>query len=357
MRIQIFSQRLTLSGHKLFALFALTLATILAGWTSDAGSAELTFEQALKTMLAANESVQTARLEIQRRQFDARAAQGLYFPKVTLSGRWTRIDEPINLDLDPIRDVILALHPAVPASALPSFKQEVQDDTFWKAQLNMVWPVFTGGSITAANKAAEAGFREGDAKFRRTVDTLTADLVRFYFSVRLAEQVVRVRTQAKQVLDQHLFEAQRLYQEGFIAHTELLHAEVAQAQADRKHKASRRDQELARTALAGILASPEPIAAATPLFMVPAMAPVDTFIQHARDKHPAVDQLTAIKDQAHENVIAKKADYWPQVYLFGMRELFEDDLTLLEPAWAAGIGVNIALFEGFFAPQSDKSGS
>ena len=55
----------------------------------------------------------------------------------------------------------------------------------------MIWPVFTGGRITAANAAAEAGTREANAQFRRTTDTLVSDLVRVYFAVRLADQVVR----------------------------------------------------------------------------------------------------------------------------------------------------------------------
>jgi outer membrane protein TolC len=242
---------------------------------------------------------------------------------------------------------MMALHPAVPSALVPSFKQQVQDDAYWKGQLNLVWPVFTGGRIIAANKAAEAGIRETDAKLRRTSESLTADLVRIYFSVRLADQVVRIRTEAKHVLDQHLFQARRLNREGFIAKTELLHAQVAQAQADRELKAARRDQELAQTALANLLAREEPVGAATPLFIVSDIPPVQTFIEHARNGHPGLDQLTAVKDRAHENVHAQKAAFSPQIYLFGMRELFEDDLTVLEPSWAAGIGVDVTLFEGF----------
>jgi outer membrane protein TolC len=37
----------------------------------------------------------------------------------------------------------------------------------------------------------------------------------------------------------------------------------------------------------------------------------------------------------------------PDVYLFGMRELHEADLTILDPKWAAGIGARWTLFDGF----------
>lgn len=331
---------------RLFILFIISSFTLYTNATPSR-AADLAFEEALAAMMRANETVQAAHSEVEQREFDARAAQGLYYPRIDVSGRWARIDDPIYLDLNPIRDAMLALHPVVPPAAVPSFEQLVQDDTYWKAQLNLTWPLFTGGRITAANNAARAGTREANAKLRRTSESLTADLASVYFGVRLAEQVVRIRAEAGNVLDQHLFQARRLLQEGFIAKTELLHAQVAQAQGGRELKAARRDLNLAKTALANLLASDAPVGAVTPLFMVADIPPIQTFIEYARDSHPGLDQLTAVVDRAHENVRARKADYWPQVYLFGMRQLHEDDLTVLEPTWAVGVGVNIDLFEGF----------
>lgn len=351
MAIQLPAYLFKRPGGGLIPILILGIVLVLANPAICAQAADLPFDQALKTMLSANESVKAAYSETERREYEAKAAQGLYFPKITLTGRATRIDDPIDLDLNSIRDVILSLHPAVPAAAVPSFKRQVQDDTFWKSQLNMIWPVFTGGRISAANKAAEAGSREAGAKLRRTTETLTSDLVRIYFAVRLADQVVRVRAEAKNALDQHLFEAHRMYAEGFIARTELLHAQVARAQADREFKAARRDLKLAHTALANLLSSDEPVTPTTPLFLVSALEPVDDFVKKARDTHPALEQLDAIKDQAHENLRAAKAAYAPEIYLFGMRELHENDLTALEPAWAVGAGLSFTLFDGLSRPN------
>ena len=158
------------------------LVLILQGTPLIAADSYLTFTTALDNMLTRNESMQTSRSEIEQKEYEARASRGLYLPKVTLSGRWTRIDEPIYLDLNSIRDVILAMHPTVPPEMVPSFQETIQDDTFFKSQLNMVWPIYTGGKITAANKAADAGVRESKAKMRRTAGTLTSELARYYFA-------------------------------------------------------------------------------------------------------------------------------------------------------------------------------
>lgn len=312
-----------------------------------AADSDLTFTKALDSMLTKNESVQISRSEIKQKKFEAEATKGLDLPTVTLSGRLTRINDPIYLDLNPIRDVILAVHPTVPSAVVPDFKQTIQDDTFFKSQLNMVWPIYTGGKITAAQNAAAAGIREADAKMRRTTETLTSELARYYFAVRLMDQVLNIRTQVKKALKQHLFQTRRLHEEGFIARTELLHAQVAQAQADRELKASRRDLNLAKTALANILASDDVVNPSTPLFLIPDINPVDFFISQVQEKHPIIDQIQAIGDKARENVRGAKSELYPKVYLFGIRELYEDDLTALEPTWAAGVGVNFTFFDGW----------
>ncbi len=306
----------------------------------------LTFPQALEMMVTRNESVLSAASEVEQKEYEADAARGLNFPEVTLSSQYVRIDESIDLDLNPIRDVILALHPAVPPAAVPSFHETVQEDTFFKSQLNVTWPVFTGGKITAAQKAADAGIRESAAKLDQTRDTLTSELVKYYYAVRLADQVYQIRKQVVDVLDRHVFQARRLQEEGFIARTEVLHAQVARARAERERRASQRDLDLANIALANILAAETPVVPVSPLFLVPSVDPEASFIRQAREHHPAIARIEAVRDRAVENLKAARSERYPTVYLFGTRELYENDLTVLDPAWSIGAGVNVTLFDG-----------
>ncbi|MBF0233528.1 MAG: TolC family protein [Desulfamplus sp.] len=319
---------------------------ILQGTPLIADDSDLTFTKALDDMLTRNESMQIARSEIGQKEYEARAARGLDFPKVTLSGRLTRINDPIYLNLNPIRDVILAMHPAVPPVMVPSFQETIQDDTFFKTQLNMIWPVYTGGKITAAKNAADAGIRESEAKMHLTAGTLTSELAGYYFAVRLMDQVLSIRTEVNNALDQHLFQARRLQEEGFIARTEFLHAQVAKAQAERELKASQRDLDLAGTALANILASDDAVNPSTRLFVIHGIDPVDSFISQALKNHPALDQVQALRDKARENVRGTRSELYPDVYLFGIRELYKDDLTAQDTTWAMGVGVNYTLFDG-----------
>lgn len=306
----------------------------------------LTFTQALDMMVSGNESVLRAASEVEQKQYEARVTRGLNFPEVTLSGQYVRINDAIDLDLNPVRDVILALHPAVPPAAVPLFQETVQEEAFFKSQLNVTWPVYTGGKISAAQSAADAGVRESAAKLDQTKDTLTSELVKYYYAVRLADQVYQIRQEVVNALNIHVFQARRLQEEGFIARTEVLHARVAQARAERESKASLRDLDLAKIALANILASEKPVTPVSPLFLLPSVDPEASFIRQARDHHPAIARIEAVRDRAGENLKAARSERYPTVYLFGTRELYENDLTVLDPAWSIGAGVNFTLFDG-----------
>ncbi len=307
----------------------------------------LSFPQALQRMISAHESLRAAGQEVGQRREEREARKGLYYPKVELSGQFTRIDEPIEIDLDPIRKAILTLHPQVPASRVPPFVQEVQGESFWKADIRATWPIYTGGKVAAANRAADARIADAEQQQRQTGQSLSSELVRRYFAVRLAGAAQEVRAAVLAGLDRHLFEARRLEEEGLISKAERLHAEVARSEADRQVKRAGHDLAIARTALANILCEDAAGDPSSPLFIVDRLEPLDAFQASASRHHPAFARLAAQQALASQAVAAERARWRPDVYLFAKRELHEDGLTLLDPAWAAGVGATFTLFDGF----------
>ena len=209
----------------------IALALALGGLLGSpfARGAELSYADALALLQERNEALQAARAEVRQRQEEVGAARGLAWPKLEASAQYTRIDEPIVIDLDPIRQVILSLHPNVPAAMLPPFSVTAQDDTFWKADVRASWPVYTGGKITAAQEAARAELRSAEAGERATGETLASELARRYFALRLASRARTLRAEVVAAIGQHLRHARRLEEEGMIARAERLHAEVALA--------------------------------------------------------------------------------------------------------------------------------
>lgn len=306
----------------------------------------LTIEAALEQLPASNPAVGASRLEVERRVAERSAAKSLFGPQIEVSGRYTFIDQSIVIDLDPIRQVVLALHPTVPSAMIPAFVETVQEDRFLRAQLTATWPVYAGGRIQAAQQAAGAAVDEATATARHTANSLFSELVQRYYGAQLARVIRTMRAETLAGLEEHLRQANRLEQEGQIARAERLHAQVARDEAWRELRRTEAAVAIAEAALAGLFGRNDSIAPASPLFLADQpLEPMSAFIAASTARHPALEIMAARRSQAAAGVAAEKGRLRPEVYLFGAKELNRGDTTLLDPDWAAGVGVRLVLFE------------
>ncbi|MEZ4386303.1 MAG: TolC family protein [Candidatus Krumholzibacteriia bacterium] len=307
----------------------------------------LSFDAAVTLLQSRSRPLMAAGDRESRRREERAATRGLRLPAVQLDARATRIDEPIVIDLDAIRTAMLALHPTVPAAAVPPFETQVQDDHFFRAGVELTWPVFTGGAIAAANRAADARVTDAREQTRATEQTLHATLVERYFGLCLAERAADVRRQVLAGMDQHLDAAVRLEAEGMIARAERLHAEVARAEASRSLQAADQDVRLAQAALRTLLDVDADVRPSSGLFVVHELPSLDALQHDAAAANPNLRRLDAQQELAAAALTAERADYFPDVALFARYELYPDDLTLLDPRWAAGVGLRLNVFDGF----------
>lgn len=311
------------------------------------GPPPLAFPEALAAARGRNESLLAARTEVRQREEERKAAKGLYFPTVSFVPVYTHLDDTILLDLDPIRDVMLRLHPQVPASLVPPFEETLFKQDMLRLPLTARWPLFTGGRIRAANRAAEARVRDAEAQTRQAEEGVLRSLVRAYFGLRLALEEKAVRAEVLAGLDRHVRDARRLEEEGLIAKVERLNAEVARAEADRQLKRAGHDVEIARAGLADVLAADAAVGdPVTPLFVVGDLDPPDRFREAALASHPALARLAAQQSLAGEAVAAQKGAFWPEVFAYGLYETRKADLSPIEPEWMAGVGARFELFDG-----------
>ncbi|HPU96642.1 MAG TPA: TolC family protein, partial [Candidatus Hydrogenedentes bacterium] len=82
-------------------------------------------------------------------------------------------------------------------------------------------------------------------------------------------------------------------------------------------------------------------------FSIPLSLPdQQVFLEKINGDHPVIALIAAKQRQARAGVEAERGQRRPTIYLFGMHELVPEDLTLLDPRWAAGIGIRQNLFDG-----------
>ena len=306
----------------------------------------LDFDTAWKQVYATHEGLEAARMEVNRREEERLATRSLNLPQVDLSARAIRLNGPIRIDLDPIRQALEALHPGLPSGALPSFVVNVQDRDFWQGQVSAVWPIYTGGRISAAKQAANALHRQASEQVRGEEYQLATELVRRYFGLKLAEYVLQMRGEVLEGMEIHLNHAQALAREGQIAAAERLHAQVARDEAFRELQQARRSQDILRTALASLLRAEAVEPLATPLCILPdAVEALAFFRESSRQEHPGLAALEAYAEQAQAGVAAERGRFRPEVYLFGFHELNRSDLTLLDPEWSVGVGMRLPVLD------------
>lgn len=328
------------SGHRWFPIAVVVL--LLALVASKAEAIEIPFEAAWDRVRQEHGIIRAAELDRQRLERLETATRSLFLPQVNLEGRYTRLNDPIRIELGPT----LESFPGFPSN-LPPLGLTVQDDEFWKLSVSAVWPVYTGGRVRAARNAASAELEAATEAVRQTLHALHSDLIQRYFAVPMAGQVVVAREAALAGAEHHFENARRLEEEGLISAVERLHAEVARAEADREARHARRQWDIARTALALFLQMESDLMPSTPLpepdaALIPAASRLRA--RAVRD-HPALNRLEAQRRQAVEGVRAERGKLHPEVFAFGRRELATADLTLLEPEWAVGIGINLPLLD------------
>lgn len=355
----------------------------------------LSLQDALEKAKTSNSQIKAEKAKVEVAESGQTEARSRFMPTVSLSAGVTKINDPISIDLNEIRSGIIQVHgseayqsyyktgyesayegytaagmPAEMAqqraagvgdsvgalaqqmtqstldSALPGFKKKVQDDLFFNARLSVVWPIFTGLKIYSAYDAAKENVNARKAEFDMAQNTILMDVATRYFTLRLSEELTVLRESTRKNLEEHLERSKKLEEGGQISKSERLRAEVALAEAENALEDALRDQSLARMALASLLHMDTSITATTPVEAPEVVRSMDEFKQLAKEKHPGLRQLRTERKRSQAAVSAARADYFPTVALFGYKELYTKDLTILEPEWAVGAKAQWDLFKG-----------
>lgn len=329
----------------------------------------LDFKASVEMMEAQNQEIESARLMQEKATLDKKAAAGLYFPSIGASATYSMMSESLELDMTPVRDAITPLYETLiqygsfePSAASPVIKQglaqglehveqgewvkEIQAQQFGLVDVNFKWPLYAGGKIRLANKAAKVRMQEAQNKYQHTWSQKHVELVQRYFGLQMVRVVAQLRKEVMQGMAKHLHDAKKMEENGMMAKAERLHAEVAFAEAEREYKKALKDVELMETALRNTLATDSYVVPVSELFIEPTLKNRQYYIQAALENNPQLKQLTAKKQLADIGIKKEKAAFLPNVAVMGTKELYEHDLSEYVPDWFVGVGLQINLFDG-----------
>jgi outer membrane protein TolC len=336
---------------KVYLLFPI-ITVVLSLPLKSATAQSFSFDEAWQRVLKKNDALAAEQQNIERSTYLQDAASDLFLPSISLNANYTRLDHAIRvrpsevIESMPIDGINEAF--GIKTTDLDSlFTSTLTERDVFTSSIRALWPIYTGGRINAAQGIAQAQHEE--ASFLLTMKQLEKfeDLVKYYFAVVLSEQVLQTRRDVEKGLKQHYENALKLEQQGQINKLERLQAQVSLNKVQVELKKSLRDAEIAQVALARLLKVNEKATPSNTLFVNEKLPKMSLFIDKTLSSFPALKMLNAKKEQAEGVIKFEEGKYYPEVYLYGNYNLYEEDnlASQIAPDWEIGIGVSIPILD------------
>ncbi|MBI9068432.1 MAG: TolC family protein [Salinivirgaceae bacterium] len=348
----------------------------------------LTFEQAAQFMKFNNYNLKQADNYILQKEQEVKAARGLYLPNISLSANYVVMSDDISLDMNPIKESITPLYETLghygsfsgvpnpdPNSSgvmpiLPDaistqivrgkilegldeinatdWNHTIQKKQFGVINANFVMPIYTGGKINAANKAAKIELAEARTQKSVKQDELFCQLVERYYGLVLSNAALVVREDVQKTMNAHVNDAEKLKKYGMIADAEYLHAKVYNSEADREYKKTKRENKIINDAFLNTLSSDSIINVQplSKLFYLPQINDLSYFLEMGNKQNEMLEMVQHKKELAHQGYQAEKAAYFPTIAAMGTYDIANKDLSPNVPEYMVGVGVNWSLFDG-----------
>ncbi|EKP0306511.1 TolC family protein [Aeromonas veronii] len=324
------------------------------------GSAQaqtISFGEAWTRVIQQDEGLAAEQAGVDRAKQLREAAKDMYLPKVDLGASYTHLDQPIELDLMDLNPI--ASHPemikvlqgilgqlpvSLPHLSPDDFVTPLTKQNVVTSSVKMLWPLFTGGRIDAAQDIRQAQVSEAQQLLVLKQQSTFESLSQTYFGVVLAAQVVQTKQEIEEGLAHHLDHAKKLEAQGQIAKVERLSAQSAYDRARIDTQKARRSLEIAELALGRMLKLPD-AQPGSGLFVNSELPRLDGLVQQTLEVHPGLKLLSAKKEQAKGMIRVEQGKYAPEVFLFGNYNLYEDDsiASKTTPDWLVGVGVSMPL--------------
>lgn len=335
-----------------------------AAW-AQAEKQMLSLEEAVAVALTENPALKASAYEERAAQQQRRAAIGLRMPQVNITGAYAYLGKDIGADLNNLKAPAQEFAGQILGSGWitdPAILQGIQGllnpmleaDWFLKVQdrsLGFVGgevtlPIWMGGKINAANRAARINEKTAVEQGNQTRNALISELVERYFGLALATQIVAVRQQVLDGMHRHLEDALALEKNGMIAQSERLYVAFKVAEAERDLANAKLQAQTIASALSNTLGRENDWLPVTAMFILGEVEELAFYQDMAQARNPLLSQVSLKRQLAEEGVRAQRAEFLPQVAAMGGASFYNYQVTGILPRWAVGVGVNIKLFDG-----------
>ncbi len=300
-------------------------------------NADVTIQEAWQRVQKLNDGLAASSGDVKRAKLKQDSASSMYLPSVSLQASYMHLDKPIGLQFD---GALTGNH----------YEIDFSEQDILIADLRILYPLYTGGKIDAAQNVYSAKVSESKSKYKMEQDKAFLNLVKVYYGVVISKSLYKTRLESQISLQLHFEHAKKLKAQGQIARIELLNAQVKLDAAKIKTTKAKHKVEISISALHKIIKQSS--LPSSSLFISNDLNSQSHYSDESVENFAVLGVLDAKSKQALALVDIKKAALYPQVGAFANVNLYRDDSVLMQtmPNWMAGVALKLELFS-----RSDRS--
>ena len=315
-------------------MYRKTLLSLSIALMLPCAAQALSFAEAVDVLHQNSNVIKMQSYEKIYREKQSEAAKSLSGPKITASIQEIQGNKSLDLNLN--------LRPLVP---IPVHIDKDYDISGPRASIDAIWPIYTGGAISAKQNALAYQALEAQAELDAQIQATDVELVKRYFGLQLARSVENLRREVFEQTARDYNRAKSFEKNGMGTHLETLNAQVSRDTAKRALTEARTDLSVAKLELKSLLQIEDVEKLTTPMTVFKNVGTLSAWKNLSLMQNPKIHAVDAKEVQAREGVRAAKAAYHPKVYLFGRYNFIKHYLTLPEPDWIAGLGVSFTIWD------------
>jgi outer membrane protein TolC len=298
--------------------------------------ADMSVEDAWQNIEQKNNGMKASQNDVNIAKLKRDSAKSMYLPSVSLIGNYTHLNDNMKVE-----DTISL--PILP-TPIP-FKADLSEQDIFLADLELLWPLYTGGKIDATQDIYKAQTDEAKAHSEIKKDEEFLKLVKYYYGLVVSKSLYITRQETQKALQIHFENAKKLKDAGQIANVELLNAKVKLDAAKIETTKAKHKYEIAVTALASLVK--QKIKPSSKLFVNEILKDEYYYVNETQNNYAGIKVYDAKEKQSLALVNIKKAAWHPQVMGYANYNLYKDESILSQslPNWFAGVVVKIDLLQ------------
>lgn len=312
-----------LSPSRLKLLPLALVSALSLGFSASTLAETLTFAQIVERTLSQNPNMQVGQSRIEQAQAALAKAQSSRMPQVTLSMTGSMSNNPLNVfgmklqqQQATFGDFGFAEMPtdgSDPTGIVPNELNNPGTHTDLNTRLEVLVPVWNGGKIGMYQEQARAMIRAAQGGDEATKQYLVFCDYKAYEAVHAARAYISVAEQAKKTADEFVRTTKNLVEQGIIVRSELLSAQVNQANAEVAIMKAKEQEQMALDGLKMLMNMElsTPLEIADRIDMAMNDLSIEQLVEKALQSNP---ELQALREQIvaeQQSVEVAKSDKMP----------------------------------------------